>query len=83
MVPEIQSLLDALEREGYVAEPQIATAAATYVFTLAPGQTLGTGSGRIFAAQTSGTGTPHPTAGDTWTGTYTTGGQTFTQQGTF
>jgi MoxR-like ATPase len=27
MVPEIQSLLDALEREGYVAEPQIATAA--------------------------------------------------------
>ena len=27
MTPEIQSLLDALEREGYVAEPQIATAA--------------------------------------------------------
>jgi MoxR-like ATPase len=26
MTPEIQSLLDALEREGYVAEPQIATA---------------------------------------------------------
>jgi hypothetical protein len=59
------------------------TAAATYVFTLAAGQTLGTGSGRIFAAQTSGTGTPHPTAGDTWTVSYTTGGQTFTQSGTF
>jgi MoxR-like ATPase len=27
VTPEIQSLLDALEREGYVAEPQIATAA--------------------------------------------------------
>ena len=27
MTPEIQALLDALEREGYVAEPQIATAA--------------------------------------------------------
>ncbi|HET9313993.1 MAG TPA: hypothetical protein VFQ51_00325, partial [Vicinamibacteria bacterium] len=58
-------------------------AAATYVFSLAPGQTLGTGSGRIFAAQTSGTGTPHPTAGDTWIVSYTTGGQTFTQNGTF
>ncbi len=58
-------------------------AAATYQFTLAPGQTLGAGNGRIFAAQTSGTGTPHPTAGDTWTLTYTTGGQSFTQNGTF
>jgi hypothetical protein len=57
--------------------------AATYQFTLAPGQTLGAGSGRIFAAQTSGTGTTHPTAGDTWTVTYTTGGQSFTQNGTF
>lgn len=34
-------------------------------------------------AQTSGTGTTHPFSGDTWTVTYTTGGQTFTHTGTF
>ena len=69
---------------GQIQQGHTSTAtAATYVFTLAPGQTLGTGSGRIFAAQTSGTGTIHPTAGDTWTVSYTTGGQTFTQNGTF
>jgi hypothetical protein len=55
----------------------------TYQFALASGQTLGTGTNRIFAAQTSGTGTVHPTSGDTYTVTYTTGGVTFTQTGTF
>jgi hypothetical protein len=34
-------------------------------------------------AQTNGTGTAHPTSGDTWTVTYTTGGQSFTQTGNF
>jgi hypothetical protein len=29
------------------------------------------------------TGTTHPTAGDTFTVTYTTGGQSFTQSGHF
>ena len=65
---------------------QSATASATqltYQFTLAPGQTLSAGTNRIFAAQTSGTGAPHPTAGDTWTVTYTSGGQTVTRNGTF
>ena len=65
---------------------QSATASATqltYQFTLAPGQTLSAGTNRIFAAQTSGTGSPHPTAGDTWTVTYTSGGQTVTRNGTF
>jgi hypothetical protein len=55
----------------------------TYQFTLATGQTLAPGSNRLFAAQTSGNGTVHPTAGDTFTVTYTTGGVTFTQTGTF
>jgi hypothetical protein len=55
----------------------------TYQFALASGQTLGAGTNRIFAAQTSGTGTVHPTSGDTYTVTYTTGGVTFTQTGTF
>ena len=59
------------------------SAAVTYQFTLAPGQTLGTGTGRTFAAQSSGTGTTHPTSGDTYTVTYTTGGQSFTRSGTF
>lgn len=56
-----------------------ATITDTFNFT----GTLTPGSGRIFAAQTSGTGTAHPTAGDTWSVTYTTGGQSFTQTGHF
>jgi len=59
------------------------TTAVTYQWTLAAGQTLGMGSGRLFAAQTSGSGTVHPTAGDTYTVTYTTGGVSFTQTGHF
>jgi mannan endo-1,4-beta-mannosidase len=59
------------------------TSAITYQFTLAPGQTLGPSSNRQFVAQASGTGTPHPAAGDTYTVTYTTGGVQGTQSGTF
>jgi len=59
------------------------TTTITYQFTLASGQTLGMGTNRIFAAQTSGTGTVHPTIGDTYTVTYTTGGVTYTQTGHF
>ena len=55
----------------------------TYQFALAPGQTLGPGTNRTFAAQMSGTGTVHPTSGDTYSVTYTSGGQTVTQSGTF
>src|SRR5262249_47203228 len=61
----------------------VAPATITYQFTLAPGQTLGAGTNRTFAAQASGTGTVHPTAGDTWVVSYTTGGVTYTQTGTF
>jgi hypothetical protein len=55
----------------------------TYQFSLAPGQTLGPGTDRTFAAQTSGGGTLHPTSGDTYSVTYTTGGVSFTRSGTF
>jgi hypothetical protein len=55
----------------------------TYQFTLAAGQTLGPSANRLFAAQMSGSGTIHPTTGDTYTVTYTTGGVTFTQTGNF
>jgi len=48
------------------------SSAITYQFSLATGQTLGAGSGWTFAAQTSGSGTTHPTAGDTFTVTFTT-----------
>jgi len=58
------------------------TAAVTYQFNLAAGQTLGVGNW-TFAAQTSGSGTVHPTAGDTYTVTYTTGGVNFTQTNHF
>ena len=55
----------------------------TYQFALAGGQTLGTGGGWTFAAQTSGTGTTHPTGGDTFSVTYMTGGASFSQSGHF
>jgi len=61
----------------------VTSSTITYQFTLASGQTLGSGTNRTFAAQAGGTGTPHPTAGDTWVVSYTTGGVTYTQTGTF
>jgi endoglucanase len=60
-----------------------AATTVTYQFNLATGQTLGPGADRLFVAQMSGSGTVHPTSGDTYTITYTTGGVTFTQTGTF
>jgi hypothetical protein len=69
---------------GQIVQSNSSTAAAvTYQFGLAPGQTLSAGNGRIFAAQRGGTGSAHPTTGDTWTVTYTSGGVTTTQSGTF
>jgi hypothetical protein len=44
---------------------------------------LAASTNRTFAAQMSGTGTVHPTSGDTYSVTYTTGGQSFTVSGTF
>jgi uncharacterized membrane protein len=61
----------------------VAATTITYQFTLAAGQTLGAGTNRMFAAQMSGSGTIHPTAGDTWVVTYTTGGVAFYQNGAF
>jgi len=56
--------------------------AITYTWT-APAGTLGASSSRTFAAQMGGTGTAHPTSGDTYTVTYTAGGVSRTQSGTF
>ncbi|HEV2664382.1 MAG TPA: glycoside hydrolase family 9 protein [Blastocatellia bacterium] len=61
----------------------VAATTITYQFTLAAGQTLGMGTNRLFAAQMTGSGTTHPTSGDTYTVTYTTGGVSFTQTGHF
>jgi xyloglucan-specific exo-beta-1,4-glucanase len=67
-----------------IAQATTSTATTiTETFNLAAGQSLGTGTGWTFAVQTNGTGTTHPTAGDTFTVTYTTGGATFTQTGHF
>jgi hypothetical protein len=69
---------------GQILQSNTVTAATiTYQFNLASGQTLGPGTNRTFAAQMSGTGTIHPTSGDTYTVTYTTGGVTYTQTGHF
>lgn len=69
---------------GQVAQTNSSTASAiTYQFTLGSGQTLSSGTNRSFAVQFAGTGTAHPTSGDTYTVTYTTGGVTHTQSGTF
>ena len=69
---------------GQITQSSSSTAATvTYQYTLGAGQTLGAGNNRVFAAQSSGSGTTHPTTGDTFDVTYTTGGQTFTQSGHF
>lgn len=69
---------------GQIAQANSSTTSAiTYTYTLASGQTLSAGTSRQFAAQASGTGTAHPTSGDTYTVTYTTGGVQRTQSGTF
>ena len=54
-----------------------------YQFTLASGQTLAAGTNQTYAAQFNGTGTVHPTAGDTYTVTATAGSKTTTLTGHF
>jgi hypothetical protein len=69
---------------GQILQSNASTATTiTYQFTLGAGQTLGAGTNKIFAVQVAGSGTAHPTAGDTYTVTYTTGGANFTQSGQF
>lgn len=69
---------------GQITQSNASTSSAvTYTWTLAPGQTLNASTMRAFAAQLGGTGTAHPTSGDTWTVAYTTGGVARTQTGTF
>jgi len=68
---------------GQITQNHSSTSAVfTYQFNLVAGQTLSPGS-YLFDAQMGATGTAHPTAGDLFTVTYTTGGQTFTQNGHF
>jgi hypothetical protein len=56
----------------------------TYSYVLNAGQTIPAayGSGVAYA-QYSGTGTAHPTSGDTWSVASTSGGVTSTITGTF
>jgi hypothetical protein len=69
---------------GSISQTHSSTASAlTYQFSLGSGQTLGVGSGWLFDAQAGGSGTAHPATGDTYSVTYTTGGQSFTQTGNF
>ena len=55
----------------------------SYQYTLGAGQVLSAGTSWIFAAQSSGSGTMHPTSGDTYAATYTAGGVSFTVSGHF
>jgi cellulose 1,4-beta-cellobiosidase len=60
------------------------TASGTPItFSFTRTASLGTGSGRLFVGQTNGSGTPHPATGDSWTVTFTVGGQDFTLSGAF
>ena len=69
---------------GQIAQANSSTSAAiTYTFTLAAGQSLPAATGRLFAMQMSGNGTSHPTSGDTYNVTYTAGGASTTITGTF
>ncbi|MBO0793860.1 MAG: exo-alpha-sialidase, partial [Ktedonobacteraceae bacterium] len=55
----------------------------TYTYTLNSGQTIAPGTNQISAAQFSGNGTTHATAGDLWSITTTSGGKTSTASGHF
>ena len=69
---------------GQIAQTNSSTTAAiTYTFTLAAGQTLSPATGRLFAMQMSGNGTAHPTSGDTYVVSYNAGSGTQTASGTF
>ncbi len=69
---------------GQITQSNSSTSSAiTYQFALGSGQSLSAGTNRTFAVQFGGTGTAHPTSGDTYSVTYTTGGVTRTQSGTF
>jgi acetylxylan esterase len=69
---------------GQVLQANSSTASAiTYTFTLASGQSLNPGTAWMFAAQASGGGTVHPTSGDTFSVTFSTGGASTTQSGHF
>jgi hypothetical protein len=69
---------------GQILQSSSSTSSAiTYTFTLASGQTVGAGGSSLFAAQSSGTGTAHPTSGDTFSVTATGGGATTTLSGHF
>ncbi len=57
--------------------------AVVYTYTLVAGQTIPPGSGYIAGSQYSGTGTAHPTGGDTYAVTATAGGVTTTTTGHF
>jgi endo-1,4-beta-xylanase len=59
------------------------TSAVTYQYGLSTGQTLAPGSSYAFAAQASGSGTTHPTSGDTFSVTFSTGGASTTLAGHF
>ena len=68
---------------GALTQSHTSTASTVvYQFSLPAGQSLAAGT-FTFAAQASGTGAPHPTAGDTYTLTYTAGGTQFTANGHF
>jgi hypothetical protein len=66
---------------GSVTQSHSSTATTiTYQFSAA---SLSAGTNWLFDAQISGSGTIHPTTGDTFSVTYTTNGQIVTQTGHF
>jgi len=69
---------------GSFTQSHTSTATAiTYQYTLGAGQILPAGTSWIFAAQSGGSGTVHPTGGDTYSLSYTAGGVNFTATGHF
>ena len=63
-------------------EHETANGVVTFTFDLKDNKTIVAGSW-LLVAQTDGTGTVHPTSGDRWTVTSTSGGKTRTLSGWF
>lgn len=69
---------------GAFVQSHASTASAiTYQYALGAGQTLSPGTGWIFAAQSTGSGTTHPTGGDTYAVAYRAGGVDYMVTGHF
>lgn len=68
---------------SFVQSHSSTSSAIVYQYMVGVGQSLPAGASWIFAAQASGSGSVHPTSGDSYTLSYTADGISYTATGHF